>query len=341
MQKVRVVIVSPALADANNGNWQTARRWQRMLSGRHSARIVRDWPGGDATGAPPANGATHAAAGDEVMLALHARRSAAAVAAWAQAHGPHGLAVVLTGTDLYRDIVSDPLAQQSLALAQQLVVLQPQGLAALPEAVRAKAQVIFQSTSARQVLPKPDSRLRAVMVGHLREEKDPRTLMAAAQLLRDMPDILIDHIGAPLDLALGEAARVTAAQCPGYRWLGGLAHEATRRHIQRAHLLVHASRMEGGAHVVMEAVRCGTPVLASRIPGNVGMLGEDYAGYFDVGDAVGLAALLRRCHADLRTPGPSTLLARLRAQCALRAPLFSPDTERSALLRLVDVLWKA
>ena len=42
-QRNHIVIVSPALADANNGNWQTARRWQRMLSGAHSARITREW----------------------------------------------------------------------------------------------------------------------------------------------------------------------------------------------------------------------------------------------------------------------------------------------------------
>jgi glycosyltransferase involved in cell wall biosynthesis len=61
---------------------------------------------------------------------------------------------------------------------------------------------------------------------------------------------------------------------PNYRWLGALPHESTRRRIQAAHVLVHSSRMEGGAHVVIEAVTSGTPVLASRIPGNLGLLGR-------------------------------------------------------------------
>jgi glycosyltransferase involved in cell wall biosynthesis len=39
-------------------------------------------------------------------------------------------------------------------------------------------------------------------------------------------------------------------------------------------VLVHTSRMEGGAHVVIEALRSGTPVLASRIAGNLGLLGR-------------------------------------------------------------------
>lgn len=167
--RTRVVIVSPALADANNGNWQTARRWQQMLAPQ-AVRIVREWP--DAA----------ASLQDQVMLALHARRSAASIAAWAAARGKAGLAVVLTGTDLYRDIQSDDAARQSLVLAQRLVVLQECGLEALPTRLRPKASVIFQSTSARQTLAKSPHLLRAVMVGHLREEKSPQTLFEAARL---------------------------------------------------------------------------------------------------------------------------------------------------------------
>ena len=33
MGNPRVLIVSPALADANNGNWRTAARWGRFLAG--------------------------------------------------------------------------------------------------------------------------------------------------------------------------------------------------------------------------------------------------------------------------------------------------------------------
>jgi len=318
----QVVIVSPALRDANNGNWQTARRWQRYLSPAFRMRIVKAWP--DA-----------AAAGDQVMLALHARRSADAIAAWHELRGSRGLAVVLTGTDLYRDIQVDKHAQDSLARAQLLVVLQALGPEALPVELREKSRVIFQSTASRQVLPKSPNRLRLVMVGHLREEKSPQTLFAAARLLADEPAIRIDHIGDALDPVLAEAARATMAAAPNYRWLGGLPHEATRRRIQRAHLLVHTSRMEGGAHVIMEAVASGTPVLASHIAGNIGMLGADYAGYFPCGDGPALARLIRRCH-ERQAGNP--LLDELIGQCRLRAPLFYPAAESAALHGLVDEL---
>ena len=326
----QVVIVSPALRDANNGNWQTARRWQRHLAGVCRVRISKTWPDEQATG-------------DAVMIALHARRSAEAIAAWSAAHAQRGLAVVLTGTDLYRDIVSDAAAQRSLALAQALVVLQECAPQALPEAVRGKARVIFQSTTARQPLARSSRHLRALMVGHLREEKSPQTLFSAARRLAGRRDMFIDHIGEALDPALGDAARATMAAVPNYRWLGGLPHEAVRRRIQRAHLLIHARRLEGGAHVIMEAATSGTPVLASAVAGNIGMLGADYAGYFPCDDVEALVALLLRCRESDTTPGADAapgenLLQRLTAQCRERAPLFAPARERAELRRLVDDL---
>ena len=322
-----VVIVSPALADANNGNWRTARRWQELLSGHAAVRITREWPDGQA-------------AQDTVMLALHARRSAAPIAAWAQRHPGRGLAVVLTGTDLYQDIATDAAARHSLDLAQVLVVLQECGADALPAQHRARTRVVYQSSPALPALPKPVDELHAVMVGHLRQVKSPQTLFAAARLLRDRGDIRITHIGdAAAEPALGEQALVTARECPRYEWLGGLPHEQALQQIRQAHVLVHTSALEGGAHVILEAVRCGTPVLASRVPGNVGMLGRDYAGYFPHGDAAALARLLAECRDGQAAENPAaSLLARLGSQCAQRAPLFDAAAERQALLNLLQEL---
>lgn len=320
-----MVIVSPALAAANNGNWRTAQRWAQFLDTVAEVRIVREWP-------------DPLARRDTVMLALHARRSAASVAAWAQAHPGRGLGLVLTGTDLYQDLAVDASARQSVALAQRLVVLQELGPLALPEDCRARARVIFQSGQALPAVDKPRDALRAVMVGHLRAVKAPETLFAAARLLAPSEGIRLDHIGDGAgEPALAAEAAATAAAAPHYRWLGALAHEATLEHIRRADMLVHPSRLEGGAHVILEAVLCGTPVLASRVDGNVGMLGRDYQAYFPAGDASALAALLRACRAGQQDPAGG-LLARLRAQCALRAPLFAPERERAALLSLLQEL---
>lgn len=114
-----------------------------------------------------------------------------------------------------------------------------------------------------------------------------------------------------------------------FRWNGPLPHGLARSAIRDAHLLVHPSVMEGGANVIVEAITAGTPVVASRVSGNVGMLGRNYPGYFEVGDAQGLARLLASLVRD-----PAALRA-LRQACGDRRKLFSPVRERQALRRLV------
>jgi putative glycosyltransferase (TIGR04348 family) len=313
MHRESIVIVTPALADANNGNWQTAKRWARLLPPAYRAALASAWSSGD----------------EALMIALHARRSAASVAAWKAARPQAPLVLVLTGTDLYRDIDTDPAAQRSLALADALVVLNSHGPQRLPQALRPRCHVVLQSCSDRLTLPKTLRHLRALMVGHLREEKDPRTAFRAMGRLRARPDIRLEHVGAALDPVLGAEARALSEPCPAYRWLGGLPHAQTRRRIQAAHLLVHPSRMEGGAHVVIEAVRSGTPVLASRIDGNTGLLGDDWPGLFEAGDDGGLARLLVQARDD------PDMLPGLQSRLAALSPLFSPEAERGALLRIV------
>jgi putative glycosyltransferase (TIGR04348 family) len=341
MTRPRLVIVTPALRDANNGNWQTAQRWARLLGRDYRVRLAARWQAGD----------------EDLMIALHARRSAASVAAWRQQRGNAPLLLVLTGTDLYRDIDHDAEAQRSLQLADRLVVLNELGLARLPPGLRDKARVCLQSCRARQPRPRPARRLRALMVGHLRDEKSPQTYFDAARLLAGRDDILLDHIGGALDPVLAAQARALMSKRPAarsmftplggtattpprgltpthphYRWLGALPHTDTRARIAAAHVLVHPSRMEGGAHVVIEAITSGTPVLASRIDGNLGLLGTGYPGVFEPGDAAGLAALLQQARDD------PAMLPRLRQAIAERAPLFAPARESQTLLALVAEL---
>lgn len=276
-------------------------------------------------------GVTNAWQGEpaDALIALHARRSAAAVAAYATAHPTRPCIVVLTGTDLYRDIHDDASAQASLHLATHLVVLQEQGLSALPAALRAKARVIFQSAPPMQAASPPQRVLHVIAVGHLRDEKDPLTLLRAAARLAHRRDIRIDWVGDGLTPSLADAARHAQATLPQFRWLGARPHAETRKRIQRAHLLVNSSRMEGGAHVVLEAVQSGTAVVASRIAGNVGMLGATHEGYFDLGDDAALAQLIERARDD------APFLARLRTQGWQRSALFQPATEQQRLQEMM------
>ena len=317
----RVRIVSPSPSAANNGNWHTAARWQRFLASVAHVEIV----GVDGDDGDDAEDA-HA----ELLIALHARRSAAPIARWRERSADAPLVLVLTGTDLYRDLDVDAGARHSLECASRIVVLQEAALARLDAASRAKAVVIVQSASALHARRVPgDADL--VAVGHLRDEKDPTTLYRAARLLAgDAVVPTIAHVGGPRSMRASPTKRERPWR-PA-RPIAGSARSRTRRRGARSRGRVPsstASRIEGGANVVVEAVRSGVPVLASRIDGNVGLLGADYDGYFPVGDAAALAALARRFLSD------AAFADRLRAQCAAREPLFLPSAERRAVRALV------
>jgi putative glycosyltransferase (TIGR04348 family) len=265
----------------------------------------------------------------DAMIALHAFRSAGSIERFHERHPERPVALVLTGTDVYGEMGATPEAERSLQIAKRIVTLQEEALASLALPLRPKAQVIFQSAQPLPRKAKPRARLDCVAVGHLRQVKDPATLFAAMRLLPPQLPISLQHFGAALEPGFGEEAVALEAHDGRYRYHGARSHNRVRSAIQAAHLLVHPSLAEGGANVIVEAVTAGTPVLASRIPGNVGMLGRRYAGYFEPGDAAGLARALQRA---LRDPA---FLERLRNQCAQRRPLFRPAAEARAVRRLV------
>ncbi len=313
--KPELIIVSPARPEANNGNWHTAARWARFLARDYAVKVVERWSAGDSIPA--------------VLLALHARRSADSIAQYRLARRAGGLVVALTGTDVYRDIHEDDTAKESLAMADRLVVLQPGAMDELSADMRAKCDVVFQSAPSLKPAARHTRHFEVVQVGHLRHEKDPFTPITALRMLPPESHIRLVHVGTALDTHHADTMRIVTRDEPRLKWLGGLSRSQTRQRIKRAHLLVIASRMEGGANVIVEAVTAGVPVIASRISGNVGMLGEDYPGYFTLGDAAECAAILRRAEADAQ------FMKLLTAACARRAKLFAPEREAAAIRAVV------
>ncbi|MBI4612031.1 MAG: TIGR04348 family glycosyltransferase [Planctomycetes bacterium] len=321
---MRIAIVTPrpegagAPAELATGNRVTARRWAGVLERLgHTARLAFEYDGEPC----------------DLFVALHARRSHASVRRFRDAYPALPLVVALTGTDLYRDIRVDPDAKESLQLATRLVVLQKQGLVELSPEQRAKARVIYQSAEPPDgVIPPAEGEFRVAVVGNLRPEKDPFRTELAARELPASSRIRVFHLGRALAPEMEDGARLASKENPRYRWLGELPYAETRRWIAGSHLLAVTSVMEGSSNSLCEALASSVPVVASRIPGLVGTLGEDYPGYFPVGDTRALALLLARAETE------AEFYATLRRRCDETAYLVRPERELAAFRDLLAEL---
>jgi len=329
MPAPRIVIVTPAPPGSRAGNRHTALRWARLLRGLGAKVAIRDdWQSGN----------------EDLMIALHARKSRPAMLAWRARHGQRPLVLALTGTDLYHDIRVDPAARASLDLASRLVVLQAAALDELTPAQRALCHVIHQSVApGKAVMPRPEvkhsRRFRFCILGHLRHEKDPFRAALALQCLPRRTGIEVVQAGAALTAPMEEEARRLMRVEPRYRWVGELPHWRAMNLLRGSHAMIISSRLEGGAHVVSEAIAAGVPVLASDIPGNCGLLGSDYPAYFPVEDEAALAELMR-----LTIEAPefySALADSLKSRRPLTDPQLEIEAWRSLLAELLPAHFKS
>ena len=319
---MRIQIVTPASAGSTHGNRITAVRWAGILKQLgHRVSITQTYDGQD----------------PDLLIALHARRSYVSIKRFHHKHPSFPIVVALTGTDVYRDLKNDRRAKKSLEIASAVVTLQPKALEQLKSNVRAKARVIYQS-----VERKTRTKARATsavhfdvcVIAHLRPVKDPFRAARAARLLPASSRIRIVQVGKALTASMLKRAQSEASSNRRYRWLGELSRSRTQRYLVKSQLCLLSSRMEGGANVLSEAIVAGVPVLASRIDGNVGILGVDYPGLFDVGDTRALANLLDRAETD------SLFLDELRRRIKRLAPLFDRKRELRAWAEVIRGLEK-
>ena len=293
-------------------------RWRRILRELgHEVRVADAYDGSPT----------------DLMIALHAWRSAESIHRFRALYPDRPLIVALSGTDIYEYIARDPApVLHSLACADRLLALQDLVRRRVPMRFRSKLRVLHQSAPPLSPGRKSMRSFDVAVIGHLRPVKDPMRAALAARRLPASSRMRIVHYGAAENPRWAAAAKAEMARNPRYVWGGDRPRAEVRRLLGRARVMVLSSRSEGGANVISEAVAAKVPILASRIDGSVGLLGRDYPGYFPIGDTVALARLLHRVESEPR------YLSRLQHAIARRAPLFRPAREKAAWKKLIREL---
>lgn len=313
---VKIYLVTPANKNDRNGNRTTALRWAKLLQKQgHKVQLETDY-NGEST---------------DLLIALHAWRSAGAIERYKTRYPRGPLVVALGGTDVNTNLKTDrDITLKSMRLADVLVCLHDLIALELPNELRPKLQVIYQSADGLTRSSKPRSRTFDVcVIGNLREEKDPFRTALASRHLPAHSKIRVIHFGKATNSDWLQQARKISESCPRYHWKGEVPGWRVRRELSCTRLMVISSNQEGGANVVSEALVAGVPILASRISGNVGLLGADYPGYFEVGDEHGLAKLLFRAETD------SDFLLSLEKACSQLALKFTAEFEGDAWRQVI------
>ena len=313
---MKIHLVTPAKKHSLNGNRTSALRWADMLRDKgHVVHVDTDY-----NGEPT-----------DLLIALHAWRSAGAIARYRQHYPIQPLIVALGGTDVNGFLKSNPeTTLRSIHAADALVCLHDLIAETLPVDQRQKLNVIRQSALPLSMPRQIGSQYFDVcVIGHLREEKDPFRTALAARLVPEASRLRVIHLGKAYDYTWEQRAKQEMADNPRYYWKGEVAGWQVRRELVSTQLMVISSNQEGGANVVSEAIVAGVPIIASDIAGNRGLLGEEFPGYYPVGDEQALANLLHRVETD-----PSFLTS-LKTYGQRLAPLFSPEHEASAWAKLL------
>ena len=313
---MNISLVTPAGKRSRAGNRTTAVRWARILRQLgHRVAVAEADELCDA----------------DMMIAVHAWRSARSIARFAERRPERPLVVCLGGTDIYKFQHSHPdETLASMEHATALVCLHDLVHRAIPRRFHAKLRVIHQSAAPLGAPRRPSIRSFDVcVIGHLRDEKDSLRTAYAARLMPASSRLRVIQLGKAHNQEWADRAAREMIENDRFIWRGEVPGWVVRRNFQRSHAMVISSLMEGGANVVSEALAVGLPVIASDIEGNTGLLGEDYDGTYPVEDTEALAVVLNRAETE------PAFLARLEAQCRTRAPLFHHARETAAWQRLL------
>ncbi|MDA7860353.1 glycosyltransferase [Akkermansiaceae bacterium] len=264
----------------------------------------------------------------DILITLHAIKGAPAVFDFKKKTPNGRVIILLTGTDIYQGLAEgSQIGGDALQVADRIVVPQEAAIRKLPEKVRGKTVVIRPSLDPIAVkATSSQSPFVISVVGHLRPVKRPFLTIETLAQHPEWSDLEVWQIGQALDAEMRKTAEFWMEEDKRYRWCGGLPREESLALCAKSSLTINSSILEGGANAVLEAMTMGVPVLASRIEGNVGLLGDDYPGYFEEGGmAKALEAIM---HQRVDLDEWSLLLAD-------RLPLFSRMRESESWLELL------
>ena len=264
----------------------------------------------------------------DILITLHAIKGAPAVFDFKKKTPNGRVIILLTGTDIYQGLAEgSQIGGDALQVADRIVVPQEAALRKLPEKVRGKTVVIRPSLDPIAVkATSSQSPFVISVVGHLRPVKRPFLTIETLAQHPEWSDLEVWQIGQALDAEMRKTAEFWMEEDKRYRWCGGLPREESLALCAKSSLTINSSILEGGANAVLEAMTMGVPVLASRIEGNVGLMGDDYPGYFEEG---GMAKALEAIMHQLVDLDELSLLL------ADRLPLFSRVRESESWLELL------
>lgn len=294
----------------------TALRWALILRGL-GLRVVRR--------------ASLAGERADLLVALHAVRSAPSIERFRAAHPRAPLVVAATGTDV-NEPTTRTTAERTLALADAIIVLQALAVEQVPLELRARTHVVMQSVALPAEPPPPPSGFQVCVLANLRSVKDPLLAARAAELLPASSAARVVLLGDDLDAHLAAQARLHVQRGMRFSWLGCVPRRRALRLLHGSAVMVSSSLSEGGANAVGEAIVAGVPPLVTAIPGSLGLLGADWPATFPVGDARRLADLILR--AEHEPPFVADLRRRLRAL----APRFARAHEIDSWRRILSAL---
>ena len=314
---MRIIQVTPSGQTSKSGNRTTANRWARIFrSLGHSISTITNYDDRPA----------------DMMVAIHAWRSAKSIERFKALYPDKPLVVCLAGTDINEFIHSHPKPTlRSMELADAMVCLHDLVKEITPISLQSKLHVIFQS--AKPLIGPPrysDRNFNICVISHLREIKDPMRTALAVRTVPNQSKIKVTHLGMAHDGRSSANAIREMEQNPRYVWKGEVLGWQVRQELKRSHLMVISSRAEGGANVISEAVVAGVPVIASKIDGNVGLLGKNYRGYYPVGNTKELRKVILKAEKD------KVFFQSLTKQCNSIKSKFTAEREQESWAKLIN-----